>query len=87
MLRGSVAWSRKFAPIFSSAVAGLGMVYIASTNGYLYALSQSTGATAWRVAVGNYLTDSTPALEGQTLFVAVRGTSIEALNARTGHLP
>ncbi len=85
-LNGSLAWSRKFAPIFSSAVAGLGMVYIASTDGYLYALSQSTGAIVWRAEVGNYLTDSTPALEGQTLFVAARGTTIEALNARTGSL-
>lgn len=81
---GSLAWSRKFAPIFSSAIAGLGMVYIASTDGYLYALSQSSGAIAWRAEVGNYLTDSTPALEGKTLFVATHGTRIEALNALTG---
>src|SRR5260370_24508646 len=47
-LNGSLTWSRKFAPIFSSAGAGLGMVYIASTDGYLYALSQSTGNLAWR---------------------------------------
>jgi outer membrane protein assembly factor BamB len=85
-LNGSLSWSRKFAPIFSSAVAGLGMVYIASTDGYLYALSQSTGAVIWRSRVGNYLTDSTPALEGQTLFVAAHGTTIEALNAQTGVL-
>ena len=85
-LAGNLTWSRKFAPIFSSAVAGLGMVYIASTDGYLYALSQSSGAVIWRAKVGNYLTDSTPALEGQTLFVAARGTTIEALNARTGAL-
>lgn len=83
-LTGKLAWSRKFAPIFSSAVAGLGMVYIASTDGYLYALSQSTGAMIWRAEVGNDLTDSTPALEGQTLFVAARGTTMEALDARTG---
>jgi outer membrane protein assembly factor BamB len=85
-LNGSVAWSRNFAPIFSSAVAGLGMVYVASTDGYLYALSQSTGAMTWRAKVGNYLTDSTPALEGQMLFVAAHGTTIEALNAHTGAL-
>jgi eukaryotic-like serine/threonine-protein kinase len=85
-LNGSLAWSRKFAPIFSSAVAGLGMVFIASTDGYLYALAQSTGAVAWRAEVGIYLTDSTPALEGQTLFVAAHGTTLEALDARTGAL-
>lgn len=83
---GKVAWSQKFGPIFSSAVAGSGMLYIASTNGYLYALDQKTGATAWRTSVGNYLTDSTPALEGQVLFVAVRSSIIEALNAHTGQV-
>src|SRR5438270_9521369 len=77
-LNGSVAWSRKFSPIFSSAVAGLGMVYIASTDGYLYALSQSSGNIAWRAVVGYYLTDSTPALEGHTFFAAALSDTIEA---------
>jgi len=34
VLAGKLAWSQKFGPIFSSAVAGLGMVYIASADGY-----------------------------------------------------
>jgi eukaryotic-like serine/threonine-protein kinase len=84
VLAGKLAWSQKFGPIFSSAVAGLGMVYIASTDGYLYALDQTSGAIVWRVNIGNYLTDATPALEGQALFVSVHSTTIEALNARTG---
>ncbi|TMD51655.1 MAG: hypothetical protein E6I93_10670, partial [Chloroflexi bacterium] len=29
VLAGKLAWSQKFGPIFSSAIAGLGMVYIA----------------------------------------------------------
>ena len=86
VIAGKLLWSQKFGPIFSSAVAGLGMLYIASTNGYLYALDQNTGATVWRTSVGNYLTDSTPALEGQVLFVAVRSSVIEALNAHTGQV-
>lgn len=83
-ITGKLLWSQQFGPIFSSAVAGSGMLYIASTNGYLYALDQDTGATIWRTSIGDYLTDSTPALEGQVLFIAVRSNRLEALNARTG---
>ena len=85
-IEGKLLWSQKFGPIFSSAVAGSGMLYIASTSGYLYALDQNTGAVIWRASVGDYLTDSTPALEGQVLFVAVRSTMVEALNAHTGEV-
>lgn len=86
VLAGKLAWSQKFGPIFSSAVAGLGMVYIASTDGYLYALDQTSGAIVWRASIGNYLADATPALEGQALFVALHSSGIEALNAYTGSL-
>ena len=86
VLVGKLAWSKKFGPIFSSAIAGLGMVYIASTDGYLYALDQASGALVWRASIGSYLADATPALEGQALFVALHSTGIEALNAHTGSL-
>ncbi len=85
-IAGKLAWSQKFGPIFSSAVAGSGMLYIASTNGYLYALDQNTGAIVWRTSVGNYLTDSTPDLEGQVLFIAVHSSKLEALNAHSGQV-
>lgn len=85
-IAGKLVWSQTFGPIFSSSVAGLGMLYVASTDGYLYAINQSTGATVWRASVGNYLTNSTPDLEGQVLFIAVRSSSIEALNAHTGQV-
>lgn len=83
-LVGKPTWMRKFGPIFSSAVAGNGMVYIASANGYLYALDQKSGRIAWRDSIGDYLTDSTPALEGRVLFVSVHSSIMEALNALTG---
>lgn len=85
-ITGKLLWSQKYGPIFSSAVAGSGMLYIASTNGYLYALNQNSGAIVWRASVGNYLTDATPALEGQVLFIAVHTNTLEALNARTGQV-
>ena len=83
-LQGKLLWSQRFGPIFSSPVAGLSMLYIASTNGYLYALKQDSGAIVWRTRLNNKLTDATPALEGQVLFVSTHSTSLEALNARTG---
>ena len=86
LVAGKLAWTRHFAPVFSSAVAGLDMVFVASTDGYLYALRQGTGVVVWRASVGNYLSDSTPALEGQVLFVATRSSQVEALNANTGSI-
>src|SRR5579884_2055582 len=84
ILQGKLLWSQHVGPIFSSPVAGLGMLYIASTNGYLYALKQDSGTIVWRTRLNNKLTDATPALEGQVLFVSTHSTALEALNANTG---
>lgn len=81
-----VSWTHTSGPIFSSTVASLGMLYVSSTDGYLYALKQGTGALVWRLALGDYLTDSTPALEGHVLFVAVHSTMMQAVNAQTGQI-
>ena len=85
-IQGKLLWSQKFAPVFSSAVAGLGLLFIGSTDGYLYALSQDTGAVVWRTPVHDNLTDATPALEGQVLFVAIHSTGLEALNTHNGQV-
>lgn len=85
-IQGKLLWTQQFGPIFSSPVAGLGMLYVSSTNGYLYALQQSSGSIAWRARLDNLLTDATPALEGQVLFVSVHSTAIESLNAYTGEM-
>ena len=85
-VHGKLLWSHKFGPVFSSPVAGLDMLFIASADGYLYALKQASGALVWRTRLGNYLTDSTPALEGQVLFVAVHSSALEALDAHTGQV-
>lgn len=82
--QGKLLWSRRMGPVFSSPVAGLKMLFVSSTDGYLYALEQDTGAIAWRVRLDSLLTDATPALEGQVLFVAAHGSALEALNAHTG---
>jgi len=85
-VQGKLLWSHKFGPVFSSPVAGLNMLFIASADGYLYALKQASGALVWRTRVGNYLTDATPALEGQVLFVALHSSALEALDAHTGQV-
>lgn len=84
ILQGKLLWLQRLGPIFSSPVAGLGMLFIASTNGYLYALRQNSGAIVWRTRLNNKLTDATPALEGHILFVSTHSTALEALNANTG---
>src|SRR3989440_12471288 len=82
-MRGNLLWSKKIGPIFSSAVAGLGMLFIASTDGYLYALKENTGALAWHIPLGDYLTDATPALEGRGVFLSRSRRSLRVLNAYT----
>lgn len=85
-IQGKLLWSRSLGPIFSSPVVGLNMLFITSTDGYLYALKQDTGEIAWRARLDNSLTDATPALEGQVLFVALHSTALEALDAYTGQV-
>ncbi|HJT55516.1 MAG TPA: PQQ-binding-like beta-propeller repeat protein [Ktedonobacteraceae bacterium] len=85
-IQGKLVWKRQLNPIFSSPVAGLNMLYIASTDGYLYALRQDSGAVVWRVRLDNLLTDATPALEGQVLFVAMHSKAIGAFDAHTGQM-
>jgi eukaryotic-like serine/threonine-protein kinase len=84
IVRGKLLWSKKIGPIFSSSAAGLGMLFIASTDGNLYAFKEDTGALVWRSALGNYLTDATPALEGRIVFVSVHSSALEALDAYSG---
>ncbi len=84
VVSGRKAWERKIGQVISSPVTGLGMVFVASAGGYLYALKQDSGAIVWRVPLGKYLSDTTPALEGQIIFVAAQGSIVEALDARTG---
>ena len=85
-IQGKLLWSQQSGPIFSSPAAALDMLYISSADGYLYALAQSTGLMVWRAHLGNHLTDATPALEGQILFVAMHSSALAAFNALTGQL-
>jgi outer membrane protein assembly factor BamB len=83
-VQGKLLWSQKLGPVFSSPIAGLDMLFVSSTNGYLYALKQDSGAIVWRTSLGDYLTDATAALEGRVIFVSVHSSALEALDASTG---
>lgn len=85
-IQGKLAWMYKLGPLFSAPVAGLHMLYIASTDGYLYALKQETGEIVWKTRLETYLTDATPTLAGQVLFVSMHGTALAALDAHTGQI-
>jgi eukaryotic-like serine/threonine-protein kinase len=85
-VQGKLLWSQQPGPVFSSPAAALNILYISSADGYLYALAQSTGTMVWRTHLGNHLTDATPALEGQVLFVAMHSSALAALDARTGQI-
>lgn len=85
-IQGKLIWTRHLISIFSSPVAGLNMLYIASTDGYLYALKQDSGAVVWRIRLDNQLTDATPALEGHVVFVAMHSKAIAAFDANTGQM-
>lgn len=85
-VQGRLLWSKKVGPVFSSSVAGLGLLFISSTDGNLYAVRQDSGAVVWRVPLGDYLTDATPALGGQVVFVSVHSSALEALDAYSGQI-
>src|SRR5258708_36057853 len=85
-IQGKLVWQQRLNPIFSSPVAGLHMLYIASTDGYLYALQQDSGNVVWRVRLCNLLKDATPALEGQVLFFSMHNKTIGAFYAGPCHM-
>ena len=68
---------------YASPVVAADMVYIATKAGSLIALQLADGSERWRTHVGDYVARTTPALSGNTLFVAA-GYSLVAVDAQTG---
>jgi outer membrane protein assembly factor BamB len=68
---------------YASPVVGAETVYVATKAGSLVALQLSNGSERWRTHVGDYVARTTPALSGETLFVAA-GYSLLAIDAETG---
>jgi outer membrane protein assembly factor BamB len=68
---------------YASPVVGAETVYVATKAGSLVALRLADGSERWRTHVGDYVARTTPALSGNTLFVAA-GYALLAIDAETG---
>jgi outer membrane protein assembly factor BamB len=68
---------------YASPIIGEAAVFIATKAGSVAALGLASGEELWRTDVGDYIARSTPALSGQTLYVAA-GYSLLALDIETG---
>ena len=68
---------------YASPIVGAETVYVATKAGSLVALRLADGSERWRTHVGDYVTRTTPALSGNTLFVAA-GYALMAIDADTG---
>ncbi|MCA9878938.1 MAG: PQQ-binding-like beta-propeller repeat protein [Thermomicrobiales bacterium] len=68
---------------YASPVVGLGDVFVATKSGAVVALSLQDGTEQWSVDVDEYVARSTPAFDGETLFVT-GGYAIVAVDAISG---
>jgi len=69
-------------PIKSSPVASAGMVFVASTDGYLYAVNATTGAKIWDFLIG---TDAnSPSVAHGKVFITSKSGNVYAINMYTG---
>jgi outer membrane protein assembly factor BamB len=69
-------------PITSSPVASAGMVFVASTDGYLYAVNATNGAKIWDFLIG---TDAnSPTVANGKVFITSASGAVHAINMYTG---
>jgi outer membrane protein assembly factor BamB len=71
-------------PIVGGPVVDQGKVYVASSNGNLYALDATTLAQIWKFQTGNKIW-STPAVDNGTVFVGSFDKKVYALDEATGN--
>jgi len=69
-------------PILSSPAASAGMVFVASTDGYLYAINATNGAKIWDFLIGTDVNSPTVA-NGKVFITSASGT-LYAINMYTG---
>jgi outer membrane protein assembly factor BamB len=69
-------------PIMSSPVVAAGMVFVASTDGYIYAVNVTTGAKIWEFWIG---TDAnSPTVAHDKVFITSASGTAYAINMYTG---
>jgi outer membrane protein assembly factor BamB len=69
-------------PITSSPVASAGMVFVASTDGYLYAVNVTTGAKIWDFWIGADV--NSPSVANGKVFITSASGTVYAINMYTG---
>jgi outer membrane protein assembly factor BamB len=69
-------------PITSSPVASAGMVFVASTDGYLYAVNSTTGTKIWDFWIGTDASSLTVA--NSKVFITSASGTLYAINMYTG---
>jgi len=69
-------------PITSSPIASAGMVFVTSTDGYLYAINATTGAKIWDFMIG---TDAnSPSVAHGKVFITSKSGNVHAINMYSG---
>ncbi len=71
------------APIVSAATAGLGLIYSASVDGFVYGIDEQVGKLDWNVSTGAGVTQS-PVLHGGHLYVVTDADKLFRLDAKEG---
>jgi len=69
-------------PITSSPVASAGMVFVASTDGYLYAVNATNGAKIWDFWIGTDV--NSPTVANGKVFITSASGAVYAINMYTG---
>ena len=81
---GGVRWIFKTgAPVVSSASIADGIVYIASYDGFLYAIDQETGKEKWKYKSRMPIASS-PAVDSGTVYFVSSAGALGAIDAATG---
>ena len=69
--------------LYSSPAVANGLVYVGTKSGFIYALDAVTGEERWKVALGDYIVRSSPAIVDGSVYIG-SGYSIYSLDAMTG---
>jgi outer membrane protein assembly factor BamB len=69
-------------PIMSSPVVAAGMVFVSSTDGYLYAVNVTTGAKMWEFWIGTDV--NSPTVAHDKVFITSASGTAYAINMYTG---
>ena len=86
--RGALRWvyprqGNIGAPIVGGIIVSQGKLYFSSANGNIYALDAETGDWSWTFQTGDKIW-STPAIDGDTLFIGSFDKKLYAIDTATG---